>query len=134
MIIFRGYFLGAHSGWPVSFWAWMRRCKFFLKLKTNIVQNILLTTLSSLLIITCKVCSSFLTWSLILHLLWVSSVCTYFSYHFYSWKKGLFSISPLGMTFVGSAKYLTFIYIYIYIYIYINIYINDFLMCSFYGF
>ena len=57
--VFWDIILGAHSGWPLSIWAWKRRCKLSLKLHMNSVQNLLLTTLPSLLTITCKVSSPF---------------------------------------------------------------------------
>ena len=55
--------------------------KLSLKLHMNIVQNLLSTTRPSLFIITRKVSSPFLTWSLILYSLWISSAVT-FSYIF----------------------------------------------------
>ena len=85
----------------------------------NIVQDLFLSTLPSLLIKTYQVFSSFLTWFLILHSFWISSVVAYLYISFlqlYSRKKALFSISLLRVPIVGSGNIFD-IYIYIYIYI-----------------
>ena len=84
----------------------------------NIVQNLFLSTLPSLLIKTYQVFSSFLTWSLILHSFLIPSVVAYLYISFlqlYSRKKALFSISLLRVPIVGSGNIFD-IYIYIYIY------------------
>ena len=85
----------------------------------NIVQNLFLSTLPSLLIKIYQVFSSFLTWSLILHSFLIPSVVAYLYISFlqlYSRKKALFSISLLRVPIVGSGNIFD-IYIYIYIYI-----------------
>ena len=38
LIIFEGHFLGAHSGWPLSFWFWMRQC-FWMSFKTQSLSH-----------------------------------------------------------------------------------------------
>ena len=83
----------------------------------NIVQNLFLSTLPSLLIKTYQVFSSFLTWSLILHSFLIPSVVAYLYISFlqlYCRKKALFSISLLRVPIVGSGNIFD-IYIYIYI-------------------
>ena len=120
----------------------------------NIVQNLFLSTLPSLLIKIYQVFSSFLTWSLILHSFLIPSVVAYLYISFlqlYSRKKALFSISLLRVPIVGSGNIFD-IYIYIlnlrslskrknmnhfylkFQHIFFKKYINCFLIHSFYRF
>ena len=125
MTIFGDIFLGAHSGWLLSFWIWMQRRKLSLKLHMNIVQNLLLNY--TFFFAPNNMQSFLILFNLVLH---TSFFVKFFSCYLFvntilQLKKGIFSISPVRVPFVGSAKYLIYIYIYIYIYIFdIYIYVS----------
>ena len=124
----------------------LQSAKFSLKFHTNIVQNLFSITLPSLLIITCKVPHSFLTWFLIVYSMWIAqiicdinylslSLSLYIYIYIYMNKKQKYSVYMcfalaknrtvclinfcilLILGHVYKMYILQYIYIYIYIYI-----------------